>query len=492
MTLRDGEQTPGVSFTTEEKMEIASRLDAVGVEVIEAGFPIVSEMEKEKVRKISRMGLDAKICGLSRACREDVDAAIDAEVDMIGLFIATSDIHLKYKHKKPLEEVLTKAMDQADYAIDHGLIVRFGAEDASRTDLTVLSDVYRQAGEHKASYVTYADTTGCLTPLEVERNIRELIPKSPPIAMHCHDDLGCATANTIIGAEIGAFQLHTTVNGIGERSGNTPLEEVLVILALKGGVTRYDLTEINLKADAVFFWDYSKNLEKMEEANIPVVVTQLSSPEREPTSITAFKDTIKDEVKLFGTVLGSDATKRADDYCTYFDEKTDKVLSVTSKIPDKDRVKVYYIAGDDTLTTYGKNTYTQWWVEMAGGKLVSADIDDQAPQVSIEQVISWNPDYIMMGRVNSTDMVLHDSKWNDLKAVKEGHVYVCPQGVFYWDYSSEGILLMEYLAKTFYPEKFADLDMTEEVKEYYKKFYNYSLTDDQADLILKHLPPTKE
>jgi len=245
VTLRDGEQTPGVSFTPEEKIDIATRLDAVGVEVIEAGFPIVSVHEKDMIRNISRLGLDAKICGLTRACREDVDAALDAEVDMIGLFIAPSDMHLKYKHKKPREVVVANALEQLDYAVDHGLIVRFGAEDASRTSNDVLVDIYTRAGEHKASYVTYADTTGCLTPLEVADIMKDIIPRTPvPVAIHAHNDLGCATANTIIAAELGAFQLHTTINGLGERAGNARLEEVLVSLALKGGITRYDLREI--------------------------------------------------------------------------------------------------------------------------------------------------------------------------------------------------------------------------------------------------------
>lgn len=245
VTLRDGEQTPGVSFTLEEKQDIAQRLDDTGVEVIEAGFPIVSVHEKEIIRSIARMGLDAKICGLSRACREDIDAALDAEVDMIGLFVATSDLHIRHKYKKPREEVVANALSQCDYAIDHGLIVRFGAEDASRTDLDVLVDVYRQAADHKASYVTYADTTGRMTPLEVATIMKELVSRvSIPIAMHSHNDLGCATANTIIAAELGAYQLHTTVNGIGERAGNARLEEVLATLALKGGITRYDLTRI--------------------------------------------------------------------------------------------------------------------------------------------------------------------------------------------------------------------------------------------------------
>ncbi len=245
VTLRDGEQTPGVSFTPDEKKDIATRLDAIGIEIIEAGFPIVSVHEKEMVREISRLGLSAKICGLARACREDVDASLDAEVDMIGLFIGTSDLHIKFKHKKPREVVVENALEQLDYAVDHGLIVRFGAEDASRTDPDILVDIYRQAAGHKADYVTFADTTGRLTPLEVAMVMKDIIPRTPvPVAIHAHNDLGCATANTLIAAELGAFQLHTTMNGLGERAGNARLEEVLVSLVLKGGLTRYDLTEI--------------------------------------------------------------------------------------------------------------------------------------------------------------------------------------------------------------------------------------------------------
>ena len=124
---------------------------------------------------------------------------------------------------------------------------------------------------------------------------------------------------------------------------------------------------------------------------------------------------------------------------------------------------------------------------MAGGKLVSQNISQQVPDVTMEQVISWNPDIIIMGRMNNTQLVMNDPKWKDINAVKNGKVYVNPNGVMYWDYSSEGILLLEYLAKTFYPDKFADLDMKTEVKEYYTKFYHYNLTDDEVNRILNYL-----
>ena len=245
VTLRDGEQTPGVAFTKDEKMAIARQLDAIGVEVIEAGFPMVSEEECKTVRAISRDGLDARICGLARAMRSDLEAAITAEVDMVSLFLATSPIHLQHKYKMPLEDMVARAVTEVDYAVDHGLQVRFGAEDASRTDVSALIRVYQEIAEHNATLVTFADTTGCLTPRDLQERLQTILPQiSLPLAIHCHNDLGCATANTLTAAELGAFQLHTTVNGIGERCGNARLEEVLVGIRLKGGVDRYDLTEV--------------------------------------------------------------------------------------------------------------------------------------------------------------------------------------------------------------------------------------------------------
>ncbi len=243
VTLRDGEQTPGVSFTCEEKAEIATLLDRMGVEVIEAGFPAVSAYELQCVRAVTALDLDARICCLARARQEDVDAAIAADVEMISIFIATSDLHVRLKYRKPRDEVLAEALAMVDLARDHGLEVRFAAEDASRTDPAFLEEMYREGGAHGAALVSFADTVGFLTPLEMHRIMGRLVAASPvPLCAHCHNDMGLATANTLAAAEAGAFQLHTTVNGIGERAGNARLEEVLVALRLKGGVDRYDLT----------------------------------------------------------------------------------------------------------------------------------------------------------------------------------------------------------------------------------------------------------
>ena len=246
VTLRDGEQTPGVSFSCDEKSEIARMLDAVGVEVIEAGFPSVSENEKQCVKTIAGLGLDSRICCLARAKQSDVDAAIDCGVAMVSIFIATSDLHMRIKFKnKTKEQVLADTLPLIDYAHDHGLAVRFAAEDASRTDLTFLKEVYYRASEHGADLLSFADTVGCLTPLEMYRVMSDLVATvDRPLCAHCHNDMGCAVANTITAAEAGAFQLHTTVNGIGERAGNAALEEVLIALRMSGGVDRYDLSHL--------------------------------------------------------------------------------------------------------------------------------------------------------------------------------------------------------------------------------------------------------
>jgi len=253
VTLRDGEQTPGVSFSCDEKVDIARTLDAIGIEVIEAGFPAVSGNEKQCVKTIANLGLDARICGFARAREPDIMDAIDCGVDMVSIFIPTSDLHIRLKFKKPREQVLDDALAMIDFARDHGVIVRFAAEDASRTDRVFLKEVYRRAAEHGAALLSFADTVGCLIPGEMRTIMTDLVSSvDRPFCAHCHNDMGCAVANTITAAQAGAFQLHTTVNGIGERSGNASLEEVLIILRQKGGIDRYDLsylTELSHKVE---------------------------------------------------------------------------------------------------------------------------------------------------------------------------------------------------------------------------------------------------
>jgi methanogen homocitrate synthase len=245
VTMRDGEQMPGVVFKVDEKLDIALKLDEIGVEIVEAGFPVVSKAEKNAVKEVSNLDLNAKISVLSRSVQKDVDAALDCDVDMVSVFIATSDLHLRYKLHMTCAEAIKCAMETVEYAKDHGLIVRFSAEDSTRTDFGTLKKLFKKAEEYGAHYVSVADTVGILNPrttFYMISEIRKVV--NIPICMHCHDDLGLALANTLAAAEAGAKQLHTTVNGIGERSGNTPLEELLVALRLHYGIDRYNLTEL--------------------------------------------------------------------------------------------------------------------------------------------------------------------------------------------------------------------------------------------------------
>ncbi len=261
VTLRDGEQAPGVVFGVEEKIEIATKLDAIGVEMIEAGFPVVSTKEKAIVKKIANLGLKTKICCLSRAIFHDVDEALDCDVDAVGLFMATSDSHLKYKYHRSFDEMLECALSTLEYAKEHGLIVRFAAEDATRTSIEVLKRFFKQGEDHGADYLSVADTVGALRPSTCYRlvtEIKEVV--DVPLCIHCHNDLGMAVANTVTAAEAGVFQLHTTVNGIGERVGNTPLEELLAALYLQFGIDIYDLSRL---------MDLSKTVERNSRLRLP-------------------------------------------------------------------------------------------------------------------------------------------------------------------------------------------------------------------------------
>jgi len=255
VTLRDGEQTPGVAFSKEQKMSIAQHLDYIGIDVIEAGFPVVSEAEKDIVKSVANMGLDAKICCLCRSTQKDVETAIDCDVDFVSIFLAMSNLHLKYKYHKELDEMLETAMNAVEYAKDHGIGVRFAAEDATRTPIPRLIEAFKMAEERNADYISIADTVGILNPTTttylVDQIYNAIDTRKTKICMHCHDDLGLAVANTLAAAESGAFQLHTTVNGIGERAGNAALEEVLMNLCVQYDINRYNLKNLTALSDEV-------------------------------------------------------------------------------------------------------------------------------------------------------------------------------------------------------------------------------------------------
>jgi isopropylmalate/citramalate/homocitrate synthase-like protein len=245
-TLRDGEQAPGVSLTPEQKLEIAIQLDRLGVDVIEAGFPVASEGERRAFKLIKEAGLKAEICALARADQRDVDAAISVEPDSIHVFYSTSDIHLKSVLGVSREEALERIIKYITYVKDHGFICEFSPMDATRTDLEFLKQVCRAAEEAGADRLNVPDTVGVMTPKHMYDLIMELRRVVRiPISVHCHNDFGLAVANTLAGIEAGAVQAHVTVNGIGERAGNAALEEVVMALnLLYGKKTNIDTRQI--------------------------------------------------------------------------------------------------------------------------------------------------------------------------------------------------------------------------------------------------------
>jgi D-citramalate synthase len=243
-TLRDGEQTPGVSLPPDAKLKIAEKLDALKVDVIEAGSAPVSEGEREAIKLISKAGFDAEICSFARALKVDIDHALECDVDSVHLVVPLSDLHIEEKLKKSREEVKNSSMEVAQYAKDHGLIVEYSAEDASRADFDFLVEVYRDARD-VANRICFCDTVGILTPQKTSRIFEKISKLGIPASFHGHNDFGLATINSISAFLAGASQVHATINGIGERAGNASLEEIVMGLEeLYGIETRIEKREL--------------------------------------------------------------------------------------------------------------------------------------------------------------------------------------------------------------------------------------------------------
>ena len=230
-TLRDGEQTPGVTITPDQKVQIAIKLDELGVDAIEAGFPIVSHGEMEAIRTIANQGLKAEVCGLARAVESDIDAAIKCDLNYVHTFIATSDIHMQYKLKMSPQQVLSRAVKAVEYCKKHGLQVEFSAEDATRSDRAFLIKVFKAVTEAGADRLDIPDTVGYRTPEYMAQIVKDVKEATGiPISVHCHNDFGLAVANAIAGINAGAACAHVTINGLGERAGNASLEEFVMAL----------------------------------------------------------------------------------------------------------------------------------------------------------------------------------------------------------------------------------------------------------------------
>lgn len=232
-TLRDGEQTPGVSLTPEEKATIAKKLDELGVDIIEAGFPAASEGELEAARLLSKLGLRAKVAALARMNQKDIDLALSTGINRIHVFIATSDIHLKYKLNKSREEVLNIIRDNINYLRSKKVEIEFSAEDSTRSDREYLLKAFKVAHDEGADVLDIADTVGVANPAFIRELVTAVKQETggARVSVHLHNDLGLATANTLAAIEAGADQFHGTINGIGERAGNASIEEVAVALS---------------------------------------------------------------------------------------------------------------------------------------------------------------------------------------------------------------------------------------------------------------------
>ena len=238
-TLRDGEQVPGCKLNTKNKLVIAERLDELGVDIIEAGFPISSPGDFHSVEEIAKLVKNAKVCGLTRAVKKDIDTAAEAlkhaKRPRIHTGIGTSDSHIQHKFNATREQIIERAVAAVAHAKSYVEDVEFYAEDAGRTDNAFLAQVCEAVIKAGATVLNIPDTTGYCLPEEYGAKIKYLkenvngIDKAV-LSCHCHNDLGLATANSIAGVINGARQIECTINGIGERAGNTSLEEVVMIL----------------------------------------------------------------------------------------------------------------------------------------------------------------------------------------------------------------------------------------------------------------------
>lgn len=238
-TLRDGEQVPGCRLNTAQKLIIAEQLDELGIDVIEAGFPVSSPGDFHSVSEISKLVKNARVCGLTRANRKDIEVAAEAlryaKRPRIHTGIGTSDSHIRYKFNSTREDIIGRAVDAVKYAKSFVEDVEFYAEDAGRTDNDFLAQICEEVIRAGATVLNIPDTTGYCLPEEYGAKIRYLKENVKGIdkailSCHCHNDLGLATANSIAGVINGARQIECTINGLGERAGNTALEEVVMIL----------------------------------------------------------------------------------------------------------------------------------------------------------------------------------------------------------------------------------------------------------------------
>ncbi len=248
-TLRDGEQTPGVYFTKEEKLELARLISGIGVQVMNVGIPAVSQREFDAVKAIANEGLETSVLAAGRTVTSDIDACRRADAAECAAFIAASPVHLKYKLKMTEEQAIESAVKAVEHSVDHGMKTTFVTEDTVRSDFDLVERIYKAAIEAGAKRVLYCDTVGVMTPSAMHWWLQEVRKRVPAKkngveeGVHIHNDFGMATALNLAAVEEGVECVNTTFGGLGERAGNTPFEEVVMALEL---LYEYD-TGIDLK-----------------------------------------------------------------------------------------------------------------------------------------------------------------------------------------------------------------------------------------------------
>jgi 2-isopropylmalate synthase len=261
-TLRDGEQTPNVSFTQEQKLTIAEALDKLGVDVIEAGFPIASKGEYRAVKSIADADLKTTVCGLARVLTSDIDACLNAGVELVHVFASTSDVQLKHSMKKTRQEVYDLSVCAVEYVKDHGAKCLFSAMDATRTEMDFLLRVCSGVESAGTDIINIPDTVGIMAPsrmFKFVKQIREAV--KVPIDVHCHNDFGLAVANSLSAVEAGANQVQVTVNGVGERAGNADLAQTAMSLSSIYGV--------KLNIHTQYLLETSRLVERFTRVSLP-------------------------------------------------------------------------------------------------------------------------------------------------------------------------------------------------------------------------------
>ena len=272
-TLRDGEQSPGFSMNREEKLKLARQIEELGVDVLEAGFPIASPGDLDATRAVAAEVKHCRVAALARARQEDVDAALrglePAAKPRLHLFLATSDLHLRYKLRISRDEAIAQIAKMVRFGSQHCEEVEFSAEDASRTDIDFLCQAVLAAVESGATIINLPDTVGYSTPdeyAEMFRKVRARLAAHPNVILsaHCHDDLGLAVANSLAAIEAGVRQIECTINGIGERAGNASIEELAVALHV-----RQNHYNVNLNVKLELLYPASRMLSRITGVSVP-------------------------------------------------------------------------------------------------------------------------------------------------------------------------------------------------------------------------------